>query len=119
MRLTRSAACAVVLSLFGAAAFGEEVARANLSIVGISLEIERGPIATGTDIPVTVQTIYNGTPPPDLAVLGDLSGPALDAPITLATKPASRFQIPALHQPGEYVLSNVRLVDPAVRCRQR
>ncbi|HEX9407114.1 MAG TPA: hypothetical protein VF975_07335, partial [Thermoanaerobaculia bacterium] len=111
MKLTRQLAFAVVVSLLSATANGDEVARANLSIVGISLEIERGPVATGTDIPVTVQTIYSGTPAPDLSVLGDLSGPGLDAPITLATKPGKQFQIPPLHQPGDYVLSNVRLID--------
>src|SRR5438067_2360638 len=113
----RRVVAAVLLSLLGMPAAGDEIARANLAIVGISLEIERGPIATGVDIPVPIQTIYGGkkndqaNPPPDLTVLGDLTGPGLDTPITLATKPGRQFQIPALHQIGDYGLQNVRLVD--------
>ncbi|HJT17162.1 MAG TPA: carboxypeptidase-like regulatory domain-containing protein, partial [Thermoanaerobaculia bacterium] len=111
MTLTRPAVWAVVVSLLAAAASADEIARANLTINGLSLQIERGPIATGTDIPASVQTTYTGTPSPDLSVRGELSGPALDAPITLATTPGGKFQIPALHQAGDYTLANVRLVD--------
>ena len=56
-------------------------------------------------------TTYAGTPSPDLSVRSELSGPALDAPITLTTTPGGKFQIPALHLAGDYTLSNVRLVD--------
>src|SRR6266550_6588784 len=110
--------CAAVFVTFvAAAAPGDEIARANLNILGISLEVDRASVATGIDIPVAVQTIYGGkkngdaNPPPDLSVLGDLTGAGLDTPLTLATKPGRQFQIPALHQAGEYVLQNIRLVD--------
>ena len=116
MRSHRSGVAAVLISFLAAAALGDEIARANLNILGISLEVDRATVATGIDIPVAVQTIYGGKknddahPPPDLSVLGDLTGAALDTPLTLATKPGRQFQIPALHQGGEYVLQNIRLV---------
>src|SRR6266404_4003037 len=106
----------VFIAFLTATAPGDEIARANLNILGISLEVDRAPVATGIDIPVAVQTIYGGkknddaNPSPDLSVLGDLTGAGLDTPLTLATNPGRRFQIPALHQAGEYVLQNVRLV---------
>ena len=116
MRCPRAFAAAVLAALSATAAPGDELARANLNILGISLEVDRATVATGIDIPVTVQTIYGGkkndaaAPPADLSVLGDLTGPGLDAPITLATKPGRQFQIPPLHQPGDYVLQNIRLI---------
>src|SRR5882672_1191551 len=117
MRCHRSGAVAVHVSFLATAALGDEIARANLNILGISLEVDRAPVATGIAIPVAVQTIYGGkknedaNPPPDLSVLGDLTGAGLDTPLVLATKPGRQFQIPALHQAGEYVLQNIRLVD--------
>ncbi|MDQ6799844.1 MAG: Ig-like domain-containing protein, partial [Acidobacteriota bacterium] len=117
MRSYRSGVAAVLIAFLAAAALGDEIARANLNILGISLEVDRAPVATGIDIPVAVQTIYGGKKnddahsPPDLSVLGDLTGAGLDTPLTLATKPGRQFQIPALHQPGDYVLQNIRLVD--------
>src|SRR6266536_1570784 len=116
---------AVCIAFLAAAARGDEIARANLNILGISLEVDRASVATGIDIPVGVQTIYGGeknddaNPPPDLSVLGDLTGAGLDTPLTLATKPGRQFQIPALHQAGEYVLQNVRLVGPDGRFIQQ
>src|SRR5260221_607580 len=107
MRSHRSGAVAVLVSFLATAALGDEIARANLNILGISLEVDRAPVATGIDISVAVQTIYSGkkndeaSPPPDLAVLGDLTGAGLDTPLTLATKPGRQFQIPALHQSGD------------------
>ncbi|HUJ15849.1 MAG TPA: carboxypeptidase-like regulatory domain-containing protein, partial [Thermoanaerobaculia bacterium] len=99
------------MSLFGATAYAGDVAHANLTIVGATLTIESGPIATGVDIPASVQTAYAGTPSPDLSVAGELSGPDLDTPIVLTATPGGKFQIPALHQPGDYTLSNIRLAD--------
>ncbi|HKB81397.1 MAG TPA: carboxypeptidase-like regulatory domain-containing protein, partial [Thermoanaerobaculia bacterium] len=124
MRLLRFASAAVAL-VFAAPLCADEVARANLTIVGMTLEIERGPLATGVDIPLSVQTMFGGktgdaaVAPPDLSVLGELTGPSLDTPITLVTRPGQRFELPALHQAGVYALQNVRLVDGAGRFLQQ
>jgi hypothetical protein len=37
----------------------QEVAKANLAILGVSLEVDRKPVATGTDIPTAVQTTHS------------------------------------------------------------
>ncbi|HEX7831202.1 MAG TPA: carboxypeptidase-like regulatory domain-containing protein, partial [Thermoanaerobaculia bacterium] len=64
-----------------------------------------------------MQTIFAGKKndeapaAPGLSVLGDLLGPGIDTPITLATKPGHAFQLPGLHEKGEYTLQNIRLVN--------
>lgn len=93
-----------------------EVARGDLAILGLALEVDRTPVTTAVDIPATVQTLFAGKtndeapPAPGLSVLGELTGPGIADPITLATRPGHRFQLPALHEKGEYTLQNIRLV---------
>ncbi|HET8796430.1 MAG TPA: carboxypeptidase regulatory-like domain-containing protein, partial [Thermoanaerobaculia bacterium] len=93
-----------------------EVARGQLDILGLGLEVDRNPVVTAVDIPSSVQTIFAGRtngeapPAPGLSVLGDLTGPGIAAPITLSTRPGHAFQLPALHEKGEYALGNIRLV---------
>ncbi|MEO8033579.1 MAG: carboxypeptidase-like regulatory domain-containing protein, partial [Acidobacteriota bacterium] len=94
-----------------------EVARADLKIVGVSLEVDtRNPIATGIDIPAVVQTIFGGftndaAPSADgMTAVAELTGPGIDVPITVHTIPGHQFILPPLHQPGQYTLQNVRLV---------
>lgn len=109
----------LLVSLWGGTAAAGEIARGDLSIVGLGLEVDRNPVVTAIDIPASVQTIFGGksndeaTPAPGLSALGDLTGPGIDTPITLVTKPGYRFQLPALHEKGEYTLQNIRLVNEA------
>lgn len=92
-----------------------EVARGDLAIVGLGLEVAREPVVTAVDVPSYLQTIFGGKtgdeapPAPGLSVLGELTGPGIDAPITLSTTPGQKFAIPALHEKGDYTLSNIRL----------
>ena len=111
----RLVAAILLLSLPARAA---EIARGDLAIRGLSLEVDTSrPIVTAIDVPAAVQTIFGGKtndeapPAPDLLALGDLSGPGIDTPITLSTQPGRQFQLPPLHQTGDYVLQNIRLAD--------
>ncbi|MBP8291526.1 MAG: hypothetical protein KAX65_02060, partial [Caldilineaceae bacterium] len=49
--------------------------------------------------------------PADAVVLGELTGPAFGAPVTLAATPGGNFAIPPLALPGLYTLGNIRLVN--------
>jgi hypothetical protein len=117
--LRRAAFLLLLVALWGGALDAGEVARGDLAILGVGLEIDRTPVVTAVDVPASVQTIFGGktnddaTPTPGLSALGDLTGPGIDAPITLATKPGHAFALPALHEKGEYTLQNIRLAGPA------
>ncbi|HEX6084063.1 MAG TPA: Ig-like domain-containing protein, partial [Thermoanaerobaculia bacterium] len=90
--------------------YAGEVARGELAIVGLGLEVQREPVVTAVDVPSYVQTRFgNAAPAPGLSALGDLTGPGIDTPITLSTIPGQKFAIPALHEKGEYLLQNIRL----------
>src|SRR4051812_35405996 len=93
-----------------------EVARADLPIVGLALEVDTShAIATAVDIPTSVQTIFgrkttdDAPPAPGMVAQAELTGPGIDAPITLTTQPGHAFAIPALHTKGDYALQNIRL----------
>ena len=81
-----------------------EIARADLSITGVSLEVDRSLVDTGAGIPAFVQTIFGGrtnddaAPAPGLTAAADLTGPGIDTPIPLTTLPGRRFALPALHE---------------------
>jgi len=113
----RAALAALLLLLAAASGHASEVARADLSIVGVSLEVDTARVNTAVDVPAYVQTIFGGKKNDQAAhvdgvsVLGDLTGPGLDTPITLFTAPGQQFVLPALHEAGEYTLQNIRLVD--------
>ncbi|HUR79641.1 MAG TPA: Ig-like domain-containing protein, partial [Thermoanaerobaculia bacterium] len=89
-----------------------EVARGELAIVGLGLEVQRDPVITAVDVPSYVQTTY-AAPANGMSALGDLTGPGIDTPITLSTIPGQKFAIPALHEKGDYVLQNIRLAGPS------
>ena len=93
-----------------------EIARADLDILGLGLEVDRQPVITAIDVPANLQTIFGGKmndeapAAPGLSAIGELTGPGINTPITLATIPGQKFAIPALHEKGEYSLQNIRLV---------
>lgn len=94
-----------------------EIARGDLPIRGLALEVDKAPVATGIDIAASVQTIFGGKTNddapvvPQLTAVAELNGPGIDSPITLTTQPGHRFQLPPLHQAGDYILQNIRLMD--------
>src|SRR5216684_4469364 len=116
MTLRRTLAALYLLAaLLTPPARAGEVASANLNIIGVALEVPRSA-DTGADIPAVIQTKFGGmtnddVPETGMTAVGDLTGPSLDAPITLTTRPGGKFTLPPLHQQGDYVLQNVRLVD--------
>ncbi|MFP5245205.1 MAG: hypothetical protein ACLGH0_00830, partial [Thermoanaerobaculia bacterium] len=93
-----------------------EVAKADLDILGLGLEVDRTPVTTAVDVPSYVQTIFGGQTNdnapsvPGLSAIGELTGPGITNPITLIATPGRKFAIPALHEKGEYALTNIRLV---------
>ncbi|HVT45346.1 MAG TPA: Ig-like domain-containing protein [Thermoanaerobaculia bacterium] len=116
-RRTRLFVAALLLSaLMTPALRAQDIARADLTIQGLGLEIVDVAITTGVDIPATIQTAFGGRSNDeaqfvaDLFAVADLTGPGIDLPIQLRTAPGHRFQLPALPQIGVYHLQNVRLV---------
>jgi len=105
-----------VASLLAHPLLGGEIARANLDILGLVVEVDRQTVETAIDVPAYVQTIFGGKTNDEaqlvagLSVIGELTGPGLNTPITLATLPGRKFALPAMHEKGEYVLQNIRLV---------
>ncbi|HVR37666.1 MAG TPA: hypothetical protein VMU84_01110, partial [Thermoanaerobaculia bacterium] len=111
---------AVAMLLFGALPlFAGEVATANLDILGVALEVSRDPVTTGADIPASVQTIFGGKTnelapaAPGFSAVGELTGPGIESPITLSAKPGWPIALPTLHDEGDYLLQNIRLVGPS------
>lgn len=88
-----------------------EVARGDLTIVGLGLEVQRDPVITAVDVPSYVQTFFAGATA-GLSAQAELTGPGIDAPITLSAVPGQKFAIPALRQKGDYALQNIRLAGP-------
>jgi hypothetical protein len=114
-RRTLVALCLLTAVLFTPALAAGEVASANLLISGGGLTVPP-EASTGTDIPGVVQTKFGGQtsdslPDTGMTVVGDLTGPTLDAPVTLTTIPGGKFTLPPLHNQGDYLLQNIRLVN--------
>ena len=122
--MKRAVSAVALMLAVSAHAHAGEIARADLTITGSSLEVERKEVDTAVDAPAFVQTIFGGktngdVPPSDLVAAGELSGPGIDPPIHLVTQPGHRFAIPALHQKGEYTLDDIRLIDAGGALVQR
>jgi hypothetical protein len=101
----------------GTSAFGADIDRKDLLIVGLSLEVDTTTVVADSGIPAAVQTKFGGkindAAPPDngMTAIGELTGPGIDTPIRLVTKPGHLFQLPLLYEKGDYVLGNIRLVS--------
>ena len=98
-------------------AFGADIDRKDLLILGLSLEVDTTTVVANSGIPAAVQTKFGGKinddAPPDngMTAVGELTGPGIDTPIRLVTKPGHLFQLPLLYEKGDYVLRNIRLVS--------
>jgi hypothetical protein len=108
---------ATALSLAGLATSGQEIARNDLVIQGMLLEIDDStPWVAALDLPLSIPTKFGGRSGegaplvPGVTAVGDLTGPGLDEPISLRTQPGQPFALPPLHLEGDYVLQNIRLV---------
>src|SRR5438270_1335163 len=92
-----------------------QIDSANLLINGATLEVPAS-VDTGADIPAVIQTTFarkmnEDVPETGLTAVGDLTGPNLDAPVMLTTRPGGKFTLPPLHEQGDYTVLNIRLVD--------
>ncbi len=114
----RVVAFAAIVCLIGVVGFAGEIDRKDLLIAGLTLEVDLTPVVAGIGVAASVQTRFGGktneSAPPDqgMTAIGDLSGPGIESPIRLITKPGYAFQLPALYQTGDYVLRNIRLIGP-------
>ena len=94
-----------------------DIDRKDLLILGLSLEVDTTIVVADSGIPAAVQTKFGGKTnddaPPDngMTAVGELTGPGIDTPIRLVTKPGHLFQLPLLYEKGDYVLGNIRLVS--------
>ena len=102
-------------ALIAVPAYSGEVAKADLDILGLGLEVLRDPITTPVGVPATVQTKFGGEmnerapAAPGMSALAELTGPGIVTPITLAATPGHKFTLPPLQEKGEYSLQNIRL----------
>src|SRR4051794_8942191 len=107
---------AAIVCLAGRVRAGD-IDRKDLLIAGLSLEVDTATVVANTGIAAAVQTKFGGRinddAPPDngMTAIGDLTGPGIDTPIRLVTKPGHLFQLPALNEKGDYILRNIRLVS--------
>jgi len=107
---------AAIVCLAGSAR-GGDIDHKDLLISGLSLEVDTATVVANVGIPAAVQTKFGGRinddAPPDngMTAIGDLTGPGIDTPIRLVTKPGHLFQLPALNEKGDYILRNIRLVS--------
>ncbi|MEA2163765.1 MAG: large repetitive protein [Thermoanaerobaculia bacterium] len=108
---------AILLALFASATMAADIDRKDLLILGLSLEVDTTTVVADSGIPAAVQTKFGGKinddAPPDngMTAVGELTGPGIDTPIRLVTKPGHLFQLPLLYEKGDYVLGNIRLVS--------
>ncbi|HXA17287.1 MAG TPA: Ig-like domain-containing protein [Thermoanaerobaculia bacterium] len=105
----------LIAALLAPAGQAGQIDSANLLITGLALEVPNS-VDTGADIPAVIQTMFgkkmNGdVPETGLTAVGDLTGPGLDAPVTVTTRPGGKFTLPALHDQGDYTVLNIRLID--------
>jgi hypothetical protein len=116
-RLRGSFAVLAAIVCLGGRARGGDIDHKDLLIAGLSLEVDTATVVANVGIPAAVQTKFGGRinddAPPDngMTAIGDLSGPGIDTPIRLVTKPGHLFQLPALNEKGDYILRNIRLVS--------
>jgi hypothetical protein len=100
-----------------ASAYGADIDHKDLLIAGLSLEVDTTTVVADSGIAAAVQTKFGGKindhAPPDngMTAVGELTGPGIDTPIPLVTKPGHLFQLPLLYEKGDYVLRNIRLVS--------
>jgi hypothetical protein len=110
------AVLAAIVCLGGSANAGD-IDHKDLLIAGLSLEVDTTTVVANAGIAAAVQTKFGGRinddAPPDngMTAIGDLTGPGIDTPIRLVTKPGHLFQLPVLNEKGDYILRNIRLVS--------
>ena len=127
-------AIAAALGLFAGGAAPVEaqpttpLGSAQLTISGARLTLYSDTLTTDAEQtlnvgePARVRTCYGGGAAcgsaaagsvPGLKVVGDLSGPELPQAIPYETAPGGTFFLPGFQREGDYVLTNVRLVETA------
>ena len=98
---------------------GRFLAKEDILLFGLGLQVEPAQQTIPKDIATIVSTMFvapqvpNGLPPlaPDAVVMATLRGPTFPTPIDLTTKPNSPFNIPPLNVAGIHTLDNIRLVS--------
>src|ERR1051325_738400 len=110
VRRKRASLAALLIVFCATAAFAAEVATGVLKISTLGLSIPKSDYATAPEIPLNIQTVFGGDPA-GLSVTGDLNGPGITAPVSVYGTPGGTISVPALHDLGDYAITNIRLVD--------
>ncbi|MEO8056265.1 MAG: hypothetical protein ABI768_13990, partial [Acidobacteriota bacterium] len=132
MRVVRTLAGALLLCVGGASPVaaqpGGPLGIAQLQISGARLTLYADALTTDAEQTINVgeaarvRTCYGPTAAcgtaapgsaPGLKVVGDLSGPELPQAIPFETAPGGTFFLPGFQREGDYLLSNIRLVETA------
>ncbi|MEM6795751.1 MAG: carboxypeptidase-like regulatory domain-containing protein, partial [Acidobacteriota bacterium] len=104
--------CLAHLSPFASA---QDLGSGELLIAGTQLTASPAEQTVPFDTPTLVETLLEGYDvgqgvlPPDLRVVGELSGPEISGVVRLETVPNEPFRIPRLRLKGRYSLSDIRL----------
>jgi Bacterial Ig-like domain/F5/8 type C domain len=99
------------------AARADVLTSADLQIQGASLTVVTTTATVQLGSPALIQTAFGGKTNDDAPVipgaqaLGDLIGPGISNPVTVATAPGHQFQVAGFTAEGVYYLQNIRLVD--------
>ncbi len=89
----------------------------ELLLAGTELRISPETQTVPLDLPTVVDTEIvgfdpsQGSLPPSLRIVGNLTGPEISGVLELQTVPNEPFRIPRFRLEGEYALDNIRLVD--------
>lgn len=108
-------ASAVLCVLAGAGGVrAQDLGTGQFQILGTSLDISPEAQAVPVGIPTVIHTslpALGASIPSDVFVRGELTGPGVATPAPLITTPNADFLIPGQTVKGDYVVSNIRLVQ--------
>jgi len=94
---------------------GQELATDQLLIRGATLVVSPAHQEIDPGRPTVVNTslgqLAPGEIPAGMRVVGELTGPGLESPLSLSAVPGEPFRIPGLSREGTYVLGGIRLVQ--------
>ncbi|NOZ79276.1 MAG: hypothetical protein GXP48_08910, partial [Acidobacteria bacterium] len=105
----------LMVALAGPVVLGQELTTNQLLIRGAALTVSPASQEIDPGRPTVVKTslgqLAPGEIPAGMRVVGTLTGPGLDSPLSLSTAPGEDFRIPGLSREGTYVLAGIRLVQ--------
>lgn len=95
----------------------DRIAKGEISVQGVNLQIDPPEQTVPVNTPTTVKTIFysgNQSIPQGVVVKGELRGPSITGSITLTTLSNQPFSIPPFPVKGVYTLEDIRLEKDGV-----